>query len=75
MRRTADQLNRSAVSKGKEKSAKAGEHILICLWNASDIRAAARITFAFDGAEDRQIRICSPALALFSFPVSYTHLA
>ena len=29
MRRTADQLNRVAVNGGKEKSAKAGEHILI----------------------------------------------
>ncbi|MCH1978929.1 Sensor protein KdpD [uncultured Flavonifractor sp.] len=51
MRRTADQLNRSAVSKGKEKSAKAGEHILICLSsapsNAKVIRAAARMSEAF----------------------------
>ena len=51
MRRTADQLNRSAVSKGKEKSAKAGEHILMCLSsapsNAKVIRAAARMSEAF----------------------------
>ena len=46
MRRTADQLNRVAVNGGKEKSAKAGEHILICLSsapsNAKVIRAAKR---------------------------------
>ena len=51
MRRTADQLNRVAVNGGKEKSAKAGEHILICLSsapsNAKVIRAAARMAEAF----------------------------
>ena len=47
MRRTADQLNRAAVQEGKEKSARAGEHVLVCLSsspsNAKVIRAAARM--------------------------------
>ena len=51
MRRTADQLNRTALQEGKEKSAKAGEHILICLSsspsNAKVIRTAARMAEAF----------------------------
>lgn len=51
MRRTADQLNRSAVQEGNEKSAKASEHILICLSsapsNAKVIRTAARMAEAF----------------------------
>ena len=51
MRRTADQLNRTALQEGKGKSAKAGEHILICLSsapsNAKVIRAAARMAEAF----------------------------
>ena len=51
MRRTADQLNRSAVHEGNEKSARAGEHILICLSsapsNAKVIRTAARMAEAF----------------------------
>lgn len=51
MRRTADQLNRAALKEGKEKSAKAGEHILICLSsapsNAKVIRTAARMAEAF----------------------------
>lgn len=51
MRRTADQLNRAALHEGKEKSAKAGEHILICLSsapsNAKVIRTAARMAEAF----------------------------
>lgn len=51
MRRTADQLNKTALSEGKGKSAKAGEHILICLSsapsNAKVIRAAARMAEAF----------------------------
>lgn len=51
MRRTADQLNRSAVQKGNQKSARAGEHILICLSsspsNAKVIRTAARMADAF----------------------------
>jgi two-component system sensor histidine kinase KdpD len=51
MRRTADQLNRTALSEGKGKSAKAGEHILICLSsapsNARVIRTAARMAEAF----------------------------
>ena len=34
MRRTADQLNHAAVREGNEKSARAGEHILICLSSA-----------------------------------------
>ena len=38
------------------------------LWKASAIRAAVRITLALEGAEERQIKICSPARALFSFP-------
>lgn len=51
MRRTADQLNRTALQEGKGKSAKAGEHILICLSsspsNAKVIRTAARMAEAF----------------------------
>ena len=51
MRRTADQLNRSAVHEGNQKSARAGEHILICLSsapsNAKVIRTAARMADAF----------------------------
>ncbi len=51
MRRTADQLNRTAIQKGKQKSARAGEHILICLSsspsNAAVIRTAARMAEAF----------------------------
>lgn len=51
MRRTADQLNRTAIQEGKGKTAKAGEHILICLSsapsNAKVIRAAARMAEAF----------------------------
>lgn len=51
MRRTADQLNRAALQEGKEKNAKAGEHILICLSsapsNAKVIRTAARMAEAF----------------------------
>lgn len=51
MRRTADQLNRSALHEGKGKSARAGEHILICLSsapsNAKVIRTAARMAEAF----------------------------
>lgn len=51
MRRTADQLNRTALQAGKGKSARAGEHILICLSsapsNAKIIRTAARMTEAF----------------------------
>lgn len=51
MRRTADQLNRAALQEGKEKSTKAGEHILICLSsapsNAKVIRTAARMAEAF----------------------------
>lgn len=51
MRRTADQLNRTALQEGKEKTAKAGEHILICLSsapsNAKVIRTAARMAEAF----------------------------
>ncbi len=51
MRRTADQLNHTALQEGKAKSAKAGEHILICLSsapsNAKVIRTAARMAEAF----------------------------
>ena len=51
MRRTADQLNRTALQEGREKSAKAGEHILICLSsspsNPKVIRTAARMAEAF----------------------------
>lgn len=51
MRRTADQLNRAAVQGRNEKSARAGEHILLCLSsspsNAKVIRAAARMADAF----------------------------
>ena len=38
------------------------------LWKASAIRAAVRITLVLDGAEERQIKICSPARALIPFP-------
>lgn len=51
MRRTADQLNHAAVQEGNGKSARAGEHILICLSsapsNARVIRTAARMAEAF----------------------------
>lgn len=51
MRRMADQLNRTAVQGGNQKSARAGEHILICLSsapsNAKVIRTAARMADAF----------------------------
>ena len=51
MRRTADQLNRTAVQEGNGSSARAGEHILICLSsapsNAKVIRTAARMAEAF----------------------------
>ena len=51
MRRTADQLNRTALQEGKGRTAKAGEHILICLSsapsNAKVIRTAARMAEAF----------------------------
>ena len=51
MRRTADQLNRTAVQEKKEKAARAGDHILICLSsapsNAKVIRTAARMAEAF----------------------------
>ena len=51
MRRTADQLNRTALQEGKGKTARAGEHILICLSsapsNAKVIRTAARMAEAF----------------------------
>ena len=51
MRRTADQLNRTAVQEKKGKAARAGDHILICLAsapsNAKVIRAAARMSEAF----------------------------
>lgn len=51
MRRTADQLNRTALQAGKGTSARAGEHILICLSsapsNAKVIRTAARMAEAF----------------------------
>ena len=51
MRRTADRLNRAAVHDGKGQSARAGEHILICLSsapsNAKVIRTAARMAEAF----------------------------
>ena len=51
MRRTADHLNRSSIQDGKTQSAKAGEHILVCLSaapsNAKVIRTAARMSEAF----------------------------
>ena len=50
-RRTADQLNRTAVQEKKGKAARAGDHILICLSsapsNAKVIRTAARMAEAF----------------------------
>lgn len=51
MRRTADRLNRVALQDGKTQTARAGEHILICLSsapsNAKVIRTAARMAEAF----------------------------
>lgn len=51
MRRTADQLNRTAVQEKKGKAARAGDHILICLSsapsNAKVIRTPARMAEAF----------------------------
>ena len=51
MRRTADQLNRTAGQEKKGKAARAGDHILICLSsapsNAKVIRTAARMAEAF----------------------------
>lgn len=51
MRRTADQLNRTAVQEKKGKAARAGDHILICLSSAPSsakvIRTAARMAEAF----------------------------
>lgn len=51
MRRTADQLNRTAVQEKKGKAARAGDHILICLSsapsNAKVIRTAARMAEVF----------------------------
>ena len=51
MRRTADQLNRTAVQEKKGKAARAVDHILICLSsapsNAKVIRTAARMAEAF----------------------------
>ena len=51
MRRTADHLNRVNIQEGRDKSAKAGEHILICLSsapsNAKVIRTAARMAESF----------------------------
>ena len=51
MRRTADQLTRTAVQEKKGKAARAGDHILICLSsapsNAKVIRTAARMAEAF----------------------------
>ena len=51
MRRTADQLNRTAVQEKKGKAARAGDYILICLSsapsNAKVIRTAARMAEAF----------------------------
>lgn len=51
MRRTADQLNRTAVQEKKGKAARAGDHILICPSsapsNAKVIRTAARMAEAF----------------------------
>lgn len=51
MRRTADQLNRTAVQEKKGKAARAGDHILICLSsapsNAKVIHTAARMAEAF----------------------------
>ena len=60
MRRTADQLNRTALQEGREKSAKAGEHILICLSsspsNPKVIRTAARM--AEPSTADSQPYLC-----------------
>ena len=51
MRRTADSLNKAALHEGKAQSARAGEHILICLSsspsNPKVIRTAARMSEAF----------------------------
>ena len=51
LRRTADRLNKSAQKEGQEITARAGEHILICLSsapsNARVIRTAARMAEAF----------------------------
>lgn len=51
LRRTADRLNRTAQKEGQENTARAGEHILICLSsapsNARVIRTAARMAEAF----------------------------
>ena len=51
LRRTADRLNRTAQKEGLENTARAGEHILICLSgapsNARVIRTAARMAEAF----------------------------
>lgn len=51
MRRTADRLNRVALQDGKTQTARAGEHILICLSSAPSnpkvIRTAARMAEAF----------------------------
>lgn len=51
LRRTADRLNRTAQKEGYENTARAGEHILICLSsapsNARVIRTAARMAEAF----------------------------
>lgn len=51
LRRTADRLSRSARKTGNETTAKAGEHIMICLSsspsNAKVIRTAARMAEAF----------------------------
>ena len=51
LRRTADQLNKTAQRAGNETAARAGEHILICLSaapsNAKVIRTAARMAEAF----------------------------
>ncbi len=51
MRRMADQLNLNARQEGNQKSARAGEHILICLSpspsNAKVIRTAIRMADAF----------------------------
>ena len=59
MRRTADQLNRAALHEGKEKSARAGEHILLCLSsapsNAKVIRTAAQIATVYGADPAEQI--------------------
>lgn len=51
LRRTADRLNRTAQKQGRESTARAGEHILVCLSsspsNAKVIRTAARMAEAF----------------------------